>query len=552
MIAPLQAQTKAVLPPSYTPVQTGLLQRQCTCGQHTIAGEECEECRKKREGTIQRAAVSAAPVNAVPPSVHEVLSSSGQPLDAETRSFMEPRFGHDFSQVRVHTGAKAAESAKSVNALAYTVGRDIVFGVGQYAPGTNEGKQLLAHELTHIIQQQGTARIQYVKAEDNRNEKLDEAIALVQHALDSADFLTKASKGEEGNLTTPVVNEDQIQILQNALSNLLAKGSGKVDEDQIQILQNALSNLLALKGSGKVDEIWDIVKPILAVTERGGDIEKMMEMQRKGTEGEEGDVFESEAELVAHRVMKGEIVGEPTYQVSNRYSGPILQRQQPEAARQVVEAARGMPHPAGKLVLLVVAGLVLLAYEIYELSRSRPTPQPQPQPQPQPEKPRRRERCRNEPTDDPLPIKWPRELPDHIGIGEPGLERKYHDSDAEEVEGAEQRGRPQSELAKKIKEARELTRDQKRPTLPEPLCFDDLEHKDPNAIYDAHHIQPLYLGGKEQEYNLCALRQEYHGPGHPKLNDQKEFLDMYLLSGICSSFLYDHPEGQKYTIVDYK
>src|SRR5882757_6950309 len=65
----------------------------------------------------------------------------------------EPRFGHDFSQVRVHTDAKASESAQAVNALAYTTGRDVVFGVDQYAPGTTQGQMLLAHELTHIVQQ---------------------------------------------------------------------------------------------------------------------------------------------------------------------------------------------------------------------------------------------------------------------------------------------------------------------------------------------------------------------------------------------------------------
>ena len=91
-----------------------------------------------------------------PPIVHDVLSSGGgQPLDATTRAFMEPRFGYDFSRVRVHTEARAAESAKAVNALAYTVGRDVVFGAEQYTPGTEEGKRLVAHELTHVIQQQG-------------------------------------------------------------------------------------------------------------------------------------------------------------------------------------------------------------------------------------------------------------------------------------------------------------------------------------------------------------------------------------------------------------
>jgi Domain of unknown function (DUF4157) len=139
--------------PIFTPLTSRVLQRQCACGQHTVAGGECEACRKKREDTLQRAAISSPPVGEAPPIVHEVLRSPGQPLDAQTRAFMEPRFGHDFSGVRVYMDTKAAESAWAVNALAYTVGRDVVFGAGQYAPGTSEGRRLIAHELAHTIQQ---------------------------------------------------------------------------------------------------------------------------------------------------------------------------------------------------------------------------------------------------------------------------------------------------------------------------------------------------------------------------------------------------------------
>jgi hypothetical protein len=91
--------------------------------------------------------------SAAPPIVHDALNSPGQPLDASTRAFMEPRFGHDFSHVRVHTDAKAAESSQSVDALAYTVNSHVVFGSGHYAPHTSSGRRLLAHELTHVVQQ---------------------------------------------------------------------------------------------------------------------------------------------------------------------------------------------------------------------------------------------------------------------------------------------------------------------------------------------------------------------------------------------------------------
>jgi hypothetical protein len=102
---------------------------------------------------MQRVAVNTAPINDVPSVVHEVLGSPGQPLDPDTQKYMESRFGYDFSGVRIHTDAKAAESANSVKARAYTVGKDVAFGLGQYTPGTIRGKHLLSHELTHVVQQ---------------------------------------------------------------------------------------------------------------------------------------------------------------------------------------------------------------------------------------------------------------------------------------------------------------------------------------------------------------------------------------------------------------
>jgi hypothetical protein len=107
-----------------------------------------------------------------PPIVHEALRSPGQPLDVATCALMEPRFGHDFSRVRINVDAKAAESAQAIGARAYTVGRDIVFGAGQYAPRTSAGQRLLAHELTHVVQQNGRAvSLQRDDAESQEREK---------------------------------------------------------------------------------------------------------------------------------------------------------------------------------------------------------------------------------------------------------------------------------------------------------------------------------------------------------------------------------------------
>ncbi len=115
---------------------------------------ECEECRKSG-GALQRLSTGRPASPAVPPVVHEALQSPGQPLDAGARTYFEPRFGHDFSQVRIHSDGLAAESARAVGALAYTVGSDIVFDQGRFAPSTETGRHLLGHELTHVVQQRG-------------------------------------------------------------------------------------------------------------------------------------------------------------------------------------------------------------------------------------------------------------------------------------------------------------------------------------------------------------------------------------------------------------
>ena len=113
----------------------------------------CEECKRRQQEEIQRTATGDLPVSTAPPSVAQVISQPGQRLDGPTRSFMEHRFGQDFGQVRIHNDREAADSAEAVNARAYTVGRNVVFNRGEYRPDTNAGRQLLAHELVHSLQQ---------------------------------------------------------------------------------------------------------------------------------------------------------------------------------------------------------------------------------------------------------------------------------------------------------------------------------------------------------------------------------------------------------------
>jgi hypothetical protein len=148
------------------------VQRKCDS-----CAEEEEVHRKADEELIQRKSLDDAAAKAES-AVDSI--SGGEPLPASARNFFEPRFGHDFSGVRIHTGSPAAESANAINAQAYTKGKDIVFGEGQYSAGSTASQNLLAHELAHVVQQ-SAGRVQptsvqrsvLVEPEDARSEMLD-------------------------------------------------------------------------------------------------------------------------------------------------------------------------------------------------------------------------------------------------------------------------------------------------------------------------------------------------------------------------------------------
>jgi hypothetical protein len=130
------------------------IRRACACG------GTCSKCKEEEEhGHVQRKAAGFSapePVSA-PPIVHDVLARPGQPLDLATRAHMEPRFGYDFSSVRVHADDRAAESARAVHARAYTVGPHIVFSNREPSPRSPDAWPLMAHELAHVVQQQSAS-----------------------------------------------------------------------------------------------------------------------------------------------------------------------------------------------------------------------------------------------------------------------------------------------------------------------------------------------------------------------------------------------------------
>ncbi len=113
---------------------------------------KCAACQKE-EKNIQLKKSTSSSIPDVAPSVNHVLQSSGHSLEMGTRSFMESRFGYDFSDVQIHNDSLANQSAADINACAYTYGQHIVFGKGQYQQNTYPGRLLLAHELTHVVQQ---------------------------------------------------------------------------------------------------------------------------------------------------------------------------------------------------------------------------------------------------------------------------------------------------------------------------------------------------------------------------------------------------------------
>ena len=170
------------------PMSRSSLQRKCACGGTPGPTGECEECRKKRESRIlQRHTRHPSSLidysSDVPPIVQEVLQSPGQPLDTTTHAFMSQRFSHDFGHVRIHADARAAESAREVNAQAYTVGSHVAFAPSEYAPGTRKGQRLLAHELAHVVQQRTAAasappdKLSIGKIGDAAEQQADQAAA---------------------------------------------------------------------------------------------------------------------------------------------------------------------------------------------------------------------------------------------------------------------------------------------------------------------------------------------------------------------------------------
>lgn len=174
------------------------IQRKCT---------KCEEDEK----IMKKSATDNEPVGEVPSLVNEVIQSPGDSLDQETRQFFEPRFGWDFSRVKVHTGSRAASSSEEINAHAYTVGNHVVFNENQFSPKTDSGKKLLAHELTHVVQQ-GSSEVRPLVQRDEKEGTLSDkwqgyAIRHMQRALRDHKLFTGDTTGVLDKQTVDGLNK---------------------------------------------------------------------------------------------------------------------------------------------------------------------------------------------------------------------------------------------------------------------------------------------------------------------------------------------------------
>ena len=266
----------------------GVLQRKCACGNHTVAGGECEHCSKKNSSGLQtKLAVShpgdvheqeadriadqvmSAPVNgelkptaasiqrlasqpagnfSAPASVDQALSSAGSPLDSALRQDMEQRFGQDFSRVRVHANAVAEQSAQELNANAYTVGHDIVFAANRFLPATHEGRRLIAHELTHVVQQSGAGATAGLQASGNNVLQRDLALPTTNPNPQEVN-LTPAQIRDAISFNRRRYDAENTREIQDIVG---APQTGVFDELTIQLIARYQDDFGLLPADGKV------------------------------------------------------------------------------------------------------------------------------------------------------------------------------------------------------------------------------------------------------------------------------------------------------------
>jgi hypothetical protein len=518
------------------------------------------------------------------PSVERVLANPGRPLEPGLRQDMESRFGYDFSHVRVHFGEAAEQSARDIDAKAYTVGHNIVLASRPPASGTREGQRLMAHELAHVVQQGFGGQQQIVQLKEKEPEPVEvaqkEAFAAVE--LIESNWKNVSSVGASYDLLKPWLakGNEVVRLLRvhtgaafEAVRSkrvgaayqayLLALKTDKITYDYVSWHVVAYANLLSLEsavnrlidsfdhdarkftGRANAEKIVRQLKNAISglkansardlglvrtdiplVVDRGSTLEFTITVTSSAVEGA-GKVFERRTAEV--RELQSGI------QQSVDVVTLFLDNARQEGFEQAVEAVEDFYR---------IREILKGGKESEKKNPGKPKEEQKPDipivpriPLPiDDEKRRKRKECRTDPCQDPLPIKWPRILPEPSKTRRPLIRTPSGDDNLE----PDHRSKPQRDLNKEIREHRDKGLPPPRP------CFDD--DVEPNKSYDAHHRHPLFLGGAEDTVNLCALDTDYHTRGHRELYHQEDMLNdaIWIACKVCEGNLRRHPAQQSY------
>jgi len=245
---PVQTKAAGNLFFNVSPTHTIPVQRKCA---------HCEEEEKK----VQRKEINGKETTA-DNSLESYVGNlnGGRSLPNEVRNFYEPRFGYDFTNVKVHTDTIAAKSAQSINALAYTSGDNIVFNENQYSPGTDSGKKLLGHELTHVVQQQSAGpMLQRKQPEESKEEKC------MHQKINDAEDLLPAGVGV-------LTHIDRSLMLEEMFGTELPAITAKIIADNNArkfICSYGISGMAALVNTQKKDGSFDVAAAQAAVDASG-------------------------------------------------------------------------------------------------------------------------------------------------------------------------------------------------------------------------------------------------------------------------------------------
>ncbi len=587
---------------------------------------------------------SASP-NPNDPASIVALPGPGQPLAPDVRSQFESRFGHSFGDVRLHVDGRAAATARALRARAFTVGSKIAFACGEYAPSSRAGRALIAHELTHVLQQRGGGAARGVRLTGtqgpmlNRNggpilsgvqepptEKQEESSGSLVFDLAKKVYRgtqqwviaqLRESADRLPGITRPIAHEiiGVIEVLSDlwvsfcmaviGLVTGFVKGIfelvvgllflfGKTLEGLYHLLLGAFDDFAGLKNWW--DNLWTAIKDLpTAFRTLFGDW-----IQEFKTADKDRQTF-----------MIGELVGRieailATFYLTAARGGSAArvavtteEAAATGGARVISLAARAgaasarRPAPPPAATSLPTRGATALKPSAAPAPAPAPAPVPvpiepvpvQPIPFPQPvgvpvstavtgtgiaktvatgtavgtagavkaSKKKRRRKRKKKRCPEPLPVAWPAgELP----VPEFARPFRRQSRGEREWEGIDRNEGNQRRMAEENRRRRESYREapwaspddpQYQPVNP---CYDD--DTDPNAIYNAHHTQPLYLGGGDEVYNLCSVENRRHERGHVRLDDQKEYLDVYRRCGVTSGALKFHPVGQEYFLAKLK